>query len=102
MVTATELHTSSGKELLSANQLVRWVMTKEEHADKIIRLVSEYCLCQRVKPEAFADKPEEYNQALRSHHAVMIAAMKSKQSLDIAACDHLDHVIADMAKMYTK
>merc|ERR1712095_184970 len=31
------------------NQMTRWIMTKEEHASKIISLISEYCLCQRVK-----------------------------------------------------
>ena len=25
-------------------------MTKEEHAGKIVTQISEYCLCQRVKP----------------------------------------------------
>jgi F0F1-type ATP synthase alpha subunit len=83
------------------NQMVRWINTKEEHASKIITLVSEYCLCQRVKKEVFSSD-EEYVQALKSHHAVMQAAMKSKQSLDESACDNLDHAVDDFAKMYVK
>merc|ERR1712119_153827 len=35
---------------LSINQMTRWVNTKEEHCGKIIALVSEYCMCQRIKP----------------------------------------------------
>lgn len=76
-------------------------MTKEEHASKIIKLVSEYCLCQRVKKEVFASE-SDYVEALKAHHAVMQAAMKCKQSVDPAVVDALDHAIGDFAKMYTK
>ena len=100
MMQATELHASSGTDLLALNQLTRWIMTKEEHAQKIITIVANYCLCQRVKPEIFAND-EEYVQALKAHHAVMQCAMKTKQQVDTAACDALDHAIADVAKMYT-
>jgi small subunit ribosomal protein S27Ae len=53
------------------NQIVRWIHTKEEHADKIINMVSQYCLCQRVKPEVFASE-HDYTDALKAHHAVMV------------------------------
>lgn len=76
-------------------------MTKEEHASKIVKLVSEYCLCQRVKKEVFASE-SDYVEALKAHHAVMQAAMKCKQSVDPAVVDALDHAIGDFAKMYTK
>merc|ERR1712031_24554 len=39
------------------NQMTRWVNTKEEHCSKIISLVGEYCLCQRVKPLTDAKTP---------------------------------------------
>ena len=83
------------------NQMTRWINTKEEHASKIITLVAEYCLCQRVKKEIFASE-KDYSDALLAHHAVMQAAMKAKQSVDTAAADALDHGIGDFAKMYTK
>mmetsp|Transcript_2352 Transcript_2352/g.6213 ORF Transcript_2352/g.6213 Transcript_2352/m.6213 type:complete len:105 (-) Transcript_2352:179-493(-) len=103
MVQANELHTglSSDATAQSFNQMIRWVNTKEEHASKIISLISEYCLCQRVKKEVFASD-KDYADALMAHHAVMQAAMKCKQSVDSAAADKLDHVIGDFAKMYTK
>jgi hypothetical protein len=100
MVQSLELHASIHTDPLSMNQMVRWINTKEEHASKVIKLVSEYCLCQRVKPEVFA-KDSDYVDALKAHHAVMQAAMKVKQSLDIKACDTLDHAVANFAKMYT-
>ncbi|EJK64941.1 hypothetical protein THAOC_14269 [Thalassiosira oceanica] len=80
--------------------MIRWVMTKEEHAKKIITQISEYCLCQRVKKDVFANDAE-YVEALKAHHAVMQAAMKCKQTVDPAAVDALDSAIELFAKMYT-
>lgn len=101
MVQSQELHATAGSDLLAMNQMTRWILTKEEHANKIITLVSEYCLCQRVKTEVFAND-EEYVQALKAHHAVMQCAMKAKQQMDTAACDALDKAIEEFAKMYIK
>ena len=84
----------------SINQMTRWVMTKEEHCSKIITTMSEYCLCQRVKPEVFKT-PEDYVDALKAHHAVMQAAMKAKQNTDAATFAHaLEHAVEDVSKMY--
>ena len=41
----------------SFNQATRWTNTKEEHCGKIITLVGEYCLCQRVKPVGAPGSP---------------------------------------------
>ncbi len=61
----------------SQNQLVRWVMNKEQHAQKIISTISDYFLTQRVKPDQ-----KDYAERLAKHHAVIIAAMKAKQNAD--------------------
>jgi hypothetical protein len=100
IVQSRELHATVSTDITAMNQMIRWITTKEEHAAKIITMVAEYCLCQRVKREAFASE-KDYFDALSAHHAVMQTAMKAKQSMDPAACDNLDHAIADMAKMYT-
>jgi len=100
MVQSKDLHASLSSDILAMNQMVRWINTKEDHCSKIITTVSEYCLCQRVKKDVFKSD-DDYVQALKSHHAVMQCAMKAKQAMDPAACDALDHAIADMAKMYT-
>ena len=101
MVQSGELHSGLAAEssAQSLNQMIRWVMTKEEHCSKIITQVSEYCLCQRVKKEVFKND-KDYADALKAHHAVMQCAMKCKQSVDVAAADALDHAIGDFAKMY--
>ena len=74
------------------------------HCKKIIDTIGQYCLCQRVKPFGSPGTPfstqEEYIQALTAHHSVMITAMKAKQTVDTAACDALEHAVADFSKMY--
>jgi len=101
MVQSSELHAGLVAQTSpqSLNQMIRWVMTKEEHCTKIITAISEYCLCQRVKKEVFASDAD-YVDALKAHHAVMQKAVKCKQSVDPADADALDHAIADFSKMY--
>merc|ERR1712072_200418 len=102
MVQINEL--SANLSAQSINQMTRWVNTKEEHANKIITLVGDYCLCQRVKPLSDAKSPfaseGDYIDALKAHHAVMTAAMKAKQNVDPAFADALSHAVGDFAKMY--
>lgn len=79
-------------DLQSQNQMVRWVMTKEQHAQKVIDTVSDYFLTQRVKP-----KQTDYQSRLVKHHAVIIAAMKVKQQADMKAVTALhDSIVALM------
>ena len=82
----------------SFNQLSRWVSTKEEHCAKIIDTVANYCLAQRVKADKLS--AEDYVDALKFHHSVMVAAMKCKQTVNVEACDNLEHVVGDFSKMY--
>ena len=85
------------------NQAVRWVNTKEEHASHIISVVSEYFLTQKVKPVApGADGYDAYLKRLADHHAVMSAAMKTKQNTDKASADSLSHAIDALAAHYKK
>lgn len=81
------------------NQVTRWILTKEEHADKIMRSTSDYLLAQRVKPTAFKNH-SEFVEALVLHHTLLQAAMKTKQSVDIATCDALVHAIDHIAPIY--
>merc|ERR1719350_951549 len=95
---------SSALSALNINQMTRWVNTKEEHCGKIIALMSEYCLCQRVKPIGDPKTPfkseADYIAALQSHHKVMTVAVKCKQTVDPANADALDGAVAEMSKMY--
>lgn len=85
----------------SANQLVRWIKTKEDHASHIMTVMSEYFLAQRVSPVSPSDgQRDAYLQKLADHHAVLVAAMKAKQhsSPDVVAA--LNRTIDSIAKYY--
>ena len=45
---------------------------------------------------------QEYLEALALHHAVIVCAMKAKQSAELATVEALDAAIAALAPMYTK
>jgi small subunit ribosomal protein S27Ae len=102
IIQINELHSKTDAN--SFNQKTRWVMTKEEHCGKIITSIGEYCLCQRVKPVGAPGSPfkteKDFIDALKSHHNVLVAAMKAKQSVNLTAADGLDHAVADWGKMY--
>lgn len=92
------------KTALAVNQMVRWANTKEEHASKIIGLMADYCLAQRIKPISDPKTPfqteAEYIAALAAHHKVMLLAVKCKQSAEAAYADALGEAASDLSKMY--
>jgi len=87
----------------SLNQKVRWITTKEAHASNIIKVVAEYFLTQKIKPKAPKDKGyNTYLQMLTDHHAVMAAAMKTKQTVDTKAVDKLRKAVVKLEKWWPK
>ena len=81
----------------SQNQLVRWVMNKEQHAQNIIDSISDYFLTQRVKASQ-----EDYAERLQKHHAVIVAAMRAKQNADPVVVDELQAAVEAVAPYYPK
>lgn len=79
----------------SLNQITRWVSNKESHAQKIIETISDYFLTQRVKPDQ-----KDYTERLEKHHAVILAAMKSKQNADPKYAKTLSDAISALAGYY--
>eukprot|EP00927_Polykrikos_kofoidii_P072814 TRINITY_DN68908_c0_g1_i1.p1 TRINITY_DN68908_c0_g1~~TRINITY_DN68908_c0_g1_i1.p1 ORF type:complete len:230 (-),score=36.43 TRINITY_DN68908_c0_g1_i1:180-869(-) len=88
------------------NQLIRWTETKEKHASKIVTFVSEYCLCQRLKPVGDPKTPfksqGDYIEALRAHHTLLLAAVACKQTVDLSNVDRLEAAIGAVSSMYVK
>jgi nickel superoxide dismutase len=80
---------------LAANQLVRWVNTKEEHASKTQHVIAQYFMTQRIKPGS-----DGYVAKLTAAHAVMQQAMKCKQTTDAAEADALREKILAFHKAY--
>ena len=89
------------KDAQSANQMVRWINTKEQHAERVIRTVADYFLTQKLKPVAAKSGKEHaaYLQKLEAHHAVMVAAMKCKQTVSADAVAALSKAL-DGIEMY--
>ena len=86
----------SGKsDAQSNNQIVRWVMNKENHAQNVISSISDYFLTQRVKA-----KQKDYVERLKKHHAVIVAAMKVKQNADMEYVDALEASIKELLPYY--
>lgn len=79
----------------SANQLVRWVTTKEAHATNTQHVIAQYFMTQRIKPDS-----EGYAKKLAAAHAVMVAAMKTKQNADPATAEALRSAIFDLYRAY--
>lgn len=79
----------------SQNQLIRWVNTKELHAQNIIETISNYYLTQRVKPSQ-----KDYTTRLENHHAVIVAAMKAKQNVDVKTGKSLTKSIKTLSGYY--
>jgi len=86
----------------SANQLARWVHNKEQHAEKIIRIISDYFLAQKIKPVPESDKQgyKKYLKQLRDHHSVLVAAMKCKQSADLGEVSELARSLGPLKKYW--
>mmetsp|Transcript_14985 Transcript_14985/g.42867 ORF Transcript_14985/g.42867 Transcript_14985/m.42867 type:complete len:161 (-) Transcript_14985:242-724(-) len=99
VVQAQELHKSADK-LQDLHQMIRWVNTKEDHATKIMTTVAEYFLAQKVKKDLLSES--EYLEVLALHHAVLVAAMKTKQSSELGPVDTLDKTIQELRAVYEK
>lgn len=93
-----QINALAGKsDAQSHNQMARWVATKEAHASHIIEVLAEYFLAQRVKP---GDDRDTYLAKLAEHHAVIVAAMKTKQTVDESAVGTLNDAIDQIAEYY--
>lgn len=92
----TQIAELAGKtDAQSQQQLIRWVTNKEAHAQQVITTISDYFLTQRVKTSQ-----EDYVERLKKHHAVIVAAMKAKQSADGANADALTAAIKELQTYY--
>ena len=84
------------------NQLVRWTVNKEDHANKIQDIASQYFLTQRVKAPAAGDAEaqQKYVTQLTLLHKLLVVAMKMKQTTDLAFVADARKVVDDFAASY--
>ncbi|MGD9253414.1 MAG: superoxide dismutase [Ni] [Holophagae bacterium] len=93
----------SASESPDHNQLVRWVINKEDHAQQIQDIVTAYFLAQRIKPPKDPDNEDEtkeYLHKLALLHHIQIHAMKAKQSTDLGQVESLRTMTAKFRTAY--
>lgn len=98
----TQIEEISNSSKPNYNQLVRWVVNKEEHAVKIQDIVSQYFLHQRIKPvdDSDAEAYAKYQKHLELLHKMLVYSMKCKQTTDLAFIENLRSTVADFEKAY--
>jgi len=87
-----ELSADPGK---NANQLVRWVINKEDHADEMASIVTKYFLQQRLK----LDDPE-WAAKVKPCHEILFYSMKAKQTTDQANVEKLRAAVKALKDVY--
>ena len=85
----------------SMNQLVRWVNTKEDHAQHIQDVILNYFLAQRIKPKEKGEKEyKRYVSLTTTCQKIIFYAMKSKQNSDVSRLDPLKRQINTLSDTY--
>jgi nickel superoxide dismutase len=70
-------------DLEKQNQVTRWILNKEQHAQEIQDIVSKYFLTQRIKLKDDSKESKVlYHAQLSALHNILIDAMKCKQTID--------------------
>ena len=82
------------------NQLVRWITNKEDHANKLQHIVSQYFMTQRVSPD---DKNRKaYMEKITVLHQILVQAMKCKQTVDLDHVKNLRSLVDRFEALYFK
>jgi len=95
-----QIHEMESATPHNPNQLVRWIMTKDEHASMIQEQVASYWLAQRIKAPADASGREKYLQQLELMHGITVAAMKCKQTVDPANVEAIRKLALQFSATY--
>ena len=92
----------SSADTHNPNQIVRWVVNKEQHAQELQDIVTAYFMAQRIKvPSAMeGDAWKEYVEQLSLLHRIQVEAMKAKQTTDVAHVEALRELIAKFRTAY--
>jgi len=92
----------SQAETPNYNQIVRWVNNKENHAEKLQEIVSQYFLHQRIKPTT-SENQEMYNKYIKQLtllHELLVYSMKAKQTTDLSFINKLNNTVIAFEEVY--
>ena len=90
-----QIMTLGKEERPSFNQLVRWIMNKEHHADQLQEIVSQYFMTQRIKIDA-----ENCEQKLGLLHQMLVHGMKCKQTTELGHVSKLRALVDKFSTIY--
>ena len=80
-----------------SNQLVRWIMNKERHADEIQKIVTQYIMTQRIKFDT-----KNYEKKLGLLHQILVYSMKCKQTTNRDYPHKLRLLVQEFHALYLK
>ncbi|RJP62278.1 MAG: superoxide dismutase [Candidatus Auribacter fodinae] len=97
-----QINELSSAQPANYNQLVRWVNNKEQHADYLIDIITDYFMLQRVKLPESTDEAvvASYHKKLAVLHNILIAAMKCKQTTDPAHVAAIRQLVDEFEHLY--
>jgi nickel superoxide dismutase len=84
-----------GTEPVNYNQLVRWVMNKESHANQMQEIITQYFMTQRIIFDTKA-----YSKKLQLLHQLLVYGMKCKQTTDLSYISKLRTALHDFDHLY--
>ena len=70
-------------------------MNKENHANEIQEIVSQYFMTQRIKPDA-----KDYDKKLGLLHGMLIYGMKCKQTTDLTHVSKMKDLVKEFQRLY--
>ena len=77
------------------NQISRWVMNKEHHANELQHIVTQYFMTQRIKLDT-----EKYTEKLTLLHKLLVFSMKCKQTTDLSHVVTLRSILKEFQGLY--
>lgn len=92
----------SAETPVNYNQLVRWINNKDEHAEQLQHIVTQYFMTQRLNLDDVQDGAtlQSYNDKLSCLHRMLVYAMKCKQTTDLAHVETLKYLVDKFYDLY--
>jgi nickel superoxide dismutase len=92
----------SGEATANYNQIIRWTVNKEKHAEELQHIVQQYFMTQRIKPAHSEDgtMTKTYVDQLTLLHMMLIHAMKAKQTTDLEQVETLRSLTNEFEEAY--
>ena len=97
-----QINELSQQEKPNMNQIVRWVVNKEKHADLLSEIVTYYFMAQRIKPvdKTNIEAYQKYVEKLTLLHEILVYSMKAKQTTDSSNAEKLKTLLGKFKTIY--